>query len=78
MRNKSEYIGDFTSVSNALLKKEYVKELVKVDFENKKYNVPSEYDCWLKKVYGNYMELPPKEDQVPTHAYKIVKKDVCD
>ncbi|SFT77154.1 lipopolysaccharide cholinephosphotransferase [Selenomonas sp. GACV-9] len=74
MRNKSDYIGDFTSVSNALLKKEYVKELVKVDFENKKYNVPSEYDCWLKKVYGNYMEFPPEEERVGKHKITAYRK----
>lgn len=36
----------------------------KLLFEGKSYNVPNDYDLNLKSVYGNYMELPPKEKRV--------------
>ena len=39
------------------------KELM---FEGRKYKVPNDYDYFLKRIYGNYMELPPKEKRI-TH-----------
>lgn len=33
----------------------------RVKFENKSYNIMDGYDSYLKKMYGNYMELPPIE-----------------
>ncbi len=35
----------------------------KLPFENKFYDAPKNYDRILKKRYGNYMELPPPEQQ---------------
>lgn len=29
------------------------------EFENTTFPIPAEYDKYLKKAYGNYMELPP-------------------
>ena len=42
----------------------------KVLFEGKEYNAPANYDAYLGGLYGNYMQLPPKEKQIPHH-------DVC-
>ena len=45
-----------------------------VTFEGKEYRAPIDCDCYLKALYGNYMELPPKEKQISTHnsqAYYI-------
>ena len=41
-------------------------EYIDVEFENEKFNGLKSYDKYLKKLYGNYMELPPKEKRV-TH-----------
>lgn len=30
-------------------------------FEGLKVNLPKQYDCYLTKLYGNYMEIPPLE-----------------
>ncbi|MBQ6965918.1 MAG: LicD family protein [Bacteroidaceae bacterium] len=40
----------------------------KVTFEGKEYDAPANYDAYLRGLYGNYMQLPPKEKQVPHHA----------
>jgi lipopolysaccharide cholinephosphotransferase len=34
-----------------------------VYFEGKYYNAPGNWDLFLRKLYGNYMELPPLEKQ---------------
>lgn len=38
---------------------------IKVPFENSEFYVMSGYDNVLKRYYGNYMQLPPKAQQVP-------------
>lgn len=49
-------------------KKDYypIQELL---FEGKKYCIPANYDTYLRGLYGDYMQLPPKEKQIPHHAY---------
>lgn len=41
------------------------------DFENRRYKVIAGYDAYLKKHYGDYMKLPPKEEQVSLHKHKV-------
>ena len=41
------------------------KECIKCKFEDGDFAVMKGYDGYLKRVYGNYMELPPKEQQHP-------------
>ena len=33
------------------------------EFAGEMFNIPGNYDIYLKKIYGNYMELPPIEDR---------------
>lgn len=42
-------------------------------FENRTYRIPCDYDTCLKQCYGDYMQFPPKEEQVghPQIAYWI-------
>ena len=37
------------------------------DFENHAFYGMKHYDYWLRKVYGDYMKLPPKEEQKFRH-----------
>lgn len=58
------------------------REALWVDFENTKLPIPVGYDTYLKMAYGDYMALPPKEQQAGhhdavfldmEHPYKIYK-----
>lgn len=44
-------------------------KLILKKFETIDVYIPYEYDTILRAVYGNYMELPSKEDQIPHHNY---------
>lgn len=51
-------------------KREIFEDLIQVEFENKYYPAPRKYDYWLRTLYGNYMELPPKENRVCHHTFE--------
>ena len=71
---------NFSGVNWSLMKADFFEEelaeMVEVPFEDSRFVIPKGYDSILKKCYGNYMELPPKEQQVPKHG--VVKMDFGD
>lgn len=40
-----------------------------IEFEGKQFSAICNYDIWLKKIYGDYMKLPPLEKQVTHHSF---------
>ena len=43
---------------------DWFKEFIEVEFENNKLPIIKAYDDMLKQTYGDYMKLPPKEQQI--------------
>ena len=52
-------------------KKEWFHD-VKLEFEGEKFNCPCGYDEILKKIYGDYMTIPPAADRQSTHTEVFV------
>lgn len=46
---------------------EWYEKSATAKFENEVFPIPCGFDGILKKHYGDYMKLPPKEKQVPKH-----------
>lgn len=44
------------------------------DFEGHKFPIPRNYDLYLRQRYGNYLEMPSKEQRKPSH--NIVSFDI--
>lgn len=61
-RNKSIFTRDFIMKTTPHL------------FEQSEFPIPSDYDTYLKKIYGNYLELPPVEKRITHHNYKVMYK----
>ena len=38
-----------------------------LEFENKSFAVPENYDVYLQKIYGDYMQLPPERERICKH-----------
>ena len=70
-----------TSVFMGVKTKRYVfpkdmfEKRVLAPFENRKYYIPECYDEALRNCYGDYMKLPPKEQQVAHHDFEAYFKD---
>ena len=39
------------------------EDLMEHDFENVKFNIPKNYDEFLRKRYGDYMQIPPESEE---------------
>ena len=64
----SEYIGTIDAAPfEGKYKREDWKEMIKLPFEDKLFWAPARYDRILRRIYGNYMKLPP-EDQRTGHV----------
>lgn len=57
-----------------VFQKEWIEEIIEMNFEDKIVMAPKYYDEMLKRSYGKYMELPPEKDRVGHHFYKIFEK----
>ena len=61
-------VGSFQAVKPIVIDRELMANTIYAEFEGKQYKIPVGYDEWLRKVYGDYMKLPPKHLQVPKHS----------
>lgn len=71
---KSQFVGTKETVYNLIgdrFKKEWFSESITVDFEERKIKIPIGYDEILTQLYGDYMKLPPKDEQITHHFSNI-------
>lgn len=52
-----------------LMREEDMDKRILARFENLETYIPENYDELLTKRYGDYMKLPPAEEQIPHHHY---------
>ncbi len=74
--DECEFVGNMTCGQG---KKERIHktafELLEHEFEGRNYKIMKGYDEYLSNLYGNYMQLPPIEQQVLKHDYLAYKID---
>ena len=63
----------FTDSVTECFKNGLFVEYLKTFLEYKE-KIPEDYDTILKAIYGDYMALPPEENRVAHHFYKVYKK----
>lgn len=51
-------------INLSIYKYEWFHDYILTDFEGHKFPIIKEYDEMLKNSYGDYMQLPPKEQQI--------------
>ena len=55
-------------------RKSIFTERIKVQFEDGEFWAPKGYDEYLRNIYGDYMQLPPKGEQKTHHANNVYWK----
>lgn len=64
----------FGSSADKVLPKEYFKETIQTLFEGHVFTTAKYYHEWLTGIYGDYMQLPPEEEQTSHHDFKAYLK----
>lgn len=57
--------------NKTIFSRDIIIDTIYHQFENDVFPIPKDYDTYLKKLYGKYMELPPLEKRVSHHHYKV-------
>lgn len=70
-RDNSLYINGWDWKIDDVYSSNIINERVLMVFEGKEFYVPKDYDEVLKKYYGDYMQLPPVNEQRPHHDYVV-------
>lgn len=72
----SQYVDKITFQNKPLtrLPREVYEEFLDMEFEGHMLKGLKDYDSHLKVIYGDYMILPPKEQQVFRHGFKAYWK----
>lgn len=68
--NKSDYYTDISITHYGMKEynpKSYIESRILCKFENNYFYIPSGYDGWLRHIYGDYMIIPSKKDQIHKH-----------
>ena len=72
--HKGSSSGILMHVSSKGMEKKYdnalFKERILEKFEDNQFWIPREYDTILRKIYGDYMQLPPESQRVSRHEYE--------
>ena len=76
--DKAEFVGITGGMEDAIEKNRYKKgwfdNTTEVEFEGYRFKAPSDYDAVLKRLYGDYMQLPPENERITHHSNKIYLK----
>ena len=71
---KSSYVGNVDFRETAIYNKKIFGNGIIRKFEGIEFNIPYEYDEYLSKIYGNYMQLPPIGKRKGEHFYHTYRK----
>ena len=63
----------YKDMNKPVWKREWLENVETGNFEGKEFMIPNHYHEILTSDYGNYMQLPPVEQQVSHHDFKLWK-----
>ena len=70
--HRDTYVHNYGTTFYSIRRKSDIFPLGEIEFEGLKFKAPRDVDSYLKRIYGNYMEVPP-EDKIETHQISDFK-----
>ena len=74
-----KYVASYTYIlskkKRCIFPSEAILPVKEVAFEGKKYFIMNNPDCYLRIMFGDYMQLPPEEQRIPHHLGKKIVFD---
>ena len=67
--------GEGASIMRLRFPTEWFREPATMDFEGHPMPVPANVDAYLRRSFGDYMQLPPEEDRVARHSAVFIDLD---
>lgn len=74
----SEYVGCVVWLSGGMrdiFPRKWFDESILHDFGEYQFRIPKNYDQILRHIYGDYMQLPPENERIGHHFYKVFEKE---
>lgn len=69
----SKYVGLVVDgKSNEIIERKAWSSFAPISFEGLSFMAVKDTDAYLKHAYGDYMKLPPKEQQIPKHDFEAI------
>lgn len=75
--NDSKYLVNaviYAKGEREILEREWFKETVDLEFEGCQYKAPIGADQYMRRLFGDYMQLPPEDKRVSHHRFKAYYK----
>lgn len=63
---------NFDNIYREMFEKEKISSIVEYNFEDTRLKGIENYDYLLRQTFGDYMKLPPKEEQKSKHFVKLI------
>ena len=77
--DESVYVGVATSSQHLFVERNAKADVfsgtVMMPFEHLMLPAPEGYDLYLRRLYGDYMQLPPEDQRVSQHKFKLYWRD---
>ncbi len=78
MNKQSRYVVNaviYAKGEREILEREWFSDALELQFENRKYLAPIGADLYMRRLFGDYMQLPPEDKRVTHHSFKAYRKD---
>ncbi len=76
--DSNKYVGCVVWLSGGMrdiFLREWFEESIIADFGEYRFRIPQSYDQILRHIYGDYMQLPPENERIGHHFYKMFAKE---
>ena len=67
----SSFIQSFKGLKGTYVKPNEINRFIRVKFEDTMTWIPEGWDNYLRRQYGDYMQLPPMQQQKPLHSENL-------